>query len=220
MKREKFEWVGIIIAALVYSAMVLGLMMSGLRSCVAEADESAVKNVSFPAFERSVVDSTSVRVLEGAGIENTPVEPVEPPKLYTERDAVVLAKTVWGEARGVPAQTLSGGTASTECQWAAVVWTILNRFDAGYADTIADVAAAPKQFHGYKESYPVEEDILELVIDVLDRWNAEKNGESDVGRVLPADYLWFGGDGTYNYFRNEYRGGNRWDWELGDPYAA
>lgn len=217
MKKEILYWVSIVVGVLIYSTMIFACMLAGLRSCVAEEVDAVVVNVPFPAFEGPVVDSVSARVLEDVGIE---IPVVEPPKLYTEYDAVVLAKTVWGEARGVKLQTLSGGTASTECQWAAVVWTILNRFDAGYEDTIAGVAMAPKQFHGYKESFPVDEDILAVVYDVLDRWNAEKLGEEDVGRVLPAGYLWFGGDGKHNYFRDEYRGGHRWDWSLGDPYAV
>lgn len=144
------------------------------------------------------------------------VEPVEWPKLYSDEDAVALAKSFWGEARGVG----NNGVVSGKCQIAAVGWCILNRYDAGYEDSIVEVCAAPGQFHGYKASYPVDEELLALAYDVLDRWNAEKHGETEVGRVLPSDYFWFGGDGKYNHFRNEYRGGVRWDWSMTDPYGA
>ena len=144
------------------------------------------------------------------------VEPVEWPKLYTDEDAVALAKTLWGEARGVK----NNGVVSGKCQIAAVGWCILNRYDAGYEDSIVEVCAAPGQFYGYKVSHPVDEELLALAYDVLDRWNAEQHGEIDVGRVLPSDYYWFSGDGKVNRFRDAWKGGNKWDWSLADPYAA
>lgn len=150
--------------------------------------------------------------------QNAPIEPVEAPewpKLYTDEDAVALAKTLYGEARGVRSNGIVSGTA----QKAAVIWCVLNRYDAGYEDSIVEVCAAKGQFAGYSPSFPVWDDLLELSYDVLDRWNAEKHGETDVGRVLPAEYLWFSGDGKYNHFRDAYRTSNRWDWSLGDPYA-
>ena len=143
------------------------------------------------------------------------VEPVEWPKLYTDEDAVALAKTLYGEARGVHNNGIVSGTA----QKAAVIWCVLNRYDVGYEDSIVEVCAAKGQFVGYSKSHPVWDELLELSYDVLDRWNAEKHGETDVGRVLPAGYLWFSGDGEYNHFRNEYRTSVRWDWSLEDPYV-
>lgn len=145
-----------------------------------------------------------------------PVEAPEWPKLYSDEDAVALAKSFWGEARGVK----DNGIVSGKCQIAAVGWCILNRYDAGYENSIVEVCAAPGQFAGYSPSHPVDEELLDLAYDVLDRWNAEKHGETEVGRVLPSGYLWFGGDGKYNHFRNEYRTSVRWDWSLADPYAS
>lgn len=152
-------------------------------------------------------------------LENTSIDVVEAPewpKLYSDEDAVALAKTYWGEARGVK----DNGIVSGKCQIAAVGWCILNRYDAGFEDSIFEVITAEDQFHGYRADYPVEEDLLELAYDVLDRWNAEKHGETEVGRVLPAEYMWFGGDGKVNRFRDAWKGGNRWDWSLADPYGA
>jgi hypothetical protein len=59
-----------------------------------------------------------------------------------------------------------------------------------------------------------------MAVDVLTRWEREKLGEADVGRVLPADYLWFGANKSYtlNVFRNAFTGGDRWDWSYPDPY--
>ena len=169
--------------------------------------------ITEPCFEEHVTDIPE-ETSENASIE--PVEAPEWPKLYSDEDAVALAKTVWGEARGVK----DNGIVSGDCQRAAVVWCVLNRYDAGFEDSIFEVITAEDQFHGYRADYPVEEDLLELVYDVLDRWNAEQHGEIDVGRVLPAEYMWFGGDGNFNRFRDAWKGGNKWDWSLADPYAA
>ena len=140
------------------------------------------------------------------------------PRLYTDEDAIALAKMAWGEARGVPELEMNGNIVSAKCQQAAVMWTALNRYDAGYAESITAVATAPKQYHGYSVENPVEDEFLDLAYDVLDRWNRERHGETDVGRVLESDYFWFHGDGTYNWFRNEYKSSSYWNWELADTY--
>lgn len=140
------------------------------------------------------------------------------PRLYTDEDAIALAKMAWGEARGVPELEMNGNVVSAKCQQAAVMWTVLNRYDAGYAESIKAVATAPKQYHGYSVENPVEDEFLDLAYDVLDRWNRERHGETDVGRVLESDYFWFHGDGTHNWFRNEYKSSSYWNWELADTY--
>lgn len=114
-----------------------------------------------------------------------------------------------GEARGV----------SSDAEKAACVWCALNRVDHGYGDIIT-VVTTPKQFVGYNEENPVDDGLITLCIDVLTRWYAEREGQVEVGRVLPADYLWFSGDGKRNHFRNAYRGGDRWDWSLPSPYES
>ena len=139
-------------------------------------------------------------------------------RLYTDEDAIALAKMAWGEARGVPELEINGNVVSAKCQQAAAMWTALNRYDAGYAESIKAVVTAPKQYHGYSVENPVEDEFLDLAYDVLDRWNRERHGETDVGRVLESDYFWFHGDGTYNWFRNEYKSSSYWNWELADTY--
>ena len=121
-----------------------------------------------------------------------------------------IARTVWGEARGC-----------SETEQAAVIWCILNRVDSSIRympDNIIDVVTQKHQFLGYVKTFPVTEKIRELVIDVLTRWEMEKAGVENVGRVLPPEYMWFHGDGRHNHFRDAYRGGNRWDWSLDSPY--
>ena len=121
-----------------------------------------------------------------------------------------IARTVWGEARGC-----------SETEQAAVIWCILNRVDSSIRympDNIIDVVTQKHQFLGYVKTFPVTKKIKKLVIDVLTRWEMEKAGVENVGRVLPPEYMWFHGDGRHNHFRDSYRGGNRWDWSLDSPY--
>lgn len=63
-----------------------------------------------------------------------------------------------------------------------------------------------------------DDDLITLCIDVLTRWYAEREGQVEVGRVLPVGYLWFSGDSKRNHFRNAYKGGTVWDWSLPSPY--
>ena len=113
---------------------------------------------------------------------------------YSESDVELIAKTVWQEARGI----------ERKAEQAAVVWCILNRVDDDrWGDTIAEVVTAPHQF-AYDAGAPVTDELRRLAEDVLERWRREKKGETDVGRVLPAEYVFFDGDGSHNHFRREY----------------
>lgn len=171
--------------------------------------------------EEIAVDIAASEGMDDGHITGDDVE-AQWPRLYSDEDAIALAKLTWGEARGVPDLKVNGRVISTRTQQAAVMWTVLNRFDEGYEDSIIGVITAytvdkngkiHKQFHGYSEEHPVDEELLELAYDVLDRWNAEKHGETVV-RELPSGYLWFHGDGTWNWFRDAYKNGNEWDWSV------
>lgn len=124
--------------------------------------------------------------------------------------AAYIAKTVYGEAM------VCGTT-----ERAAVVWCILNRADDARDATPAGVIAVvtkPYQFHGYAADHPLLPELEELALDVIERWLDEKDGETEVGRVLPREYLFFIGDGKHNHFRTEWDGGRVWDWSLQSPY--
>lgn len=120
-----------------------------------------------------------------------------------------LAKTVWGEARGC-----------NNTQRAAVVWCILNRVDSDqFPNDIISVITAPNQFEGYNANNPVEDDIVALVIDVLDRYELEQTAVGNVGRVLPSDYYFFRSSGTgVNVFRQNFGSKTTWNWKWGTPY--
>ena len=130
---------------------------------------------------------------------------VEEMRTYSSAEVAMLAKTVYLEARGL-----------NQTEQAAVVWCVLNRVD-NWDKSIEEVVTAPNQF-AYTKYAPVKQAIVDLVIDVLDRWCAEKAGVADVGRVLDKQYMWFTGDGKHNYFRNAYMGGTIWNWTLQSPY--
>lgn len=133
------------------------------------------------------------------------------PVLWTEEEVEAVAKTVWGES------VITG----SDQEMSAVAWCILNRVDSSaYADSIMEVVTQYRQFHGYDEDNPVDEHIKGLVLDVFGRWAAEKQGQEDVGRTLPAEYLFFWGDGLHNHFTTEYQGGEKWDWSLPNPYET
>lgn len=126
-----------------------------------------------------------------------------------EDDVDILCKVLCGEAGGIDSDT----------EKAAVVWCILNRVDsARFPDTIAGVVTEPCQFDGYSEDCPVRDDLKEIVIDVLRRWNAEKDGYIMTGRVLPKEYLYFMGDGAHNHFTIEWGGSYEWGWNAFSPY--
>ena len=123
-----------------------------------------------------------------------------------EKYAVMLAKTIKIEAGGIQSKT----------EQACIAWTALNRADAQQT-TLDKILTAPNQF-AYSSKTIVRSDLLALSYDVLDRWAAERLGATDVGRVLPKDYLWYTGNGKHNFFRNSYAGHNYWNYSLPNPY--
>lgn len=129
-------------------------------------------------------------------------------KYYKESDITLISKVLYSECRGISSKT----------QKACVVWVICNRVDNGYGSTISSVVLQKNQF-AYNPNSPVHSDLYNLAKDVLERWNREKNGETNVGRVLPKNYLYFHGDGRANYFKtNSTQPYKVWDYSLPSPY--
>lgn len=129
--------------------------------------------------------------------------------MWSQAEVEAIAKTVYGEAMV---------TGSDE-EMSAVVWCILNRVDSPiYPDSIIGVITQHSQFHGYHEENPMDAGVEALVLDVLGRWEEEKQGQENVGRTLPAEYLFFWADGWHNHFTTEFQGGDEWDWSLTNPY--
>lgn len=163
--------------------------------------------------------SVSTKVLTPVKASTTPdiiEEPIVPTYniVIYENEATALAQTAWGEARGCSTMEI-----------AAVMWCVLNRVDSegyGMGHDVEYVVSFPNQFLGYSPSFPVEDRLYNLAVDVLTRWQKEKQGASaeEVGRVLPQEYLYFHGDGEQNWFRSTYEHtGEYWDWSLDNPYV-
>ena len=178
--------------------MRLGIWCLTTVCCLTACTTTAVERVVEPK-------PVLLQPVEEEEMEPLPIEEEVGPEL-NEADVEMLAKLVWGEARGCSAT-----------EQAAVIWTVLNRVDSEdpiFPDTIQKVVTQPWQFVGYHPNHPVEQDKVELARDVLTRWLT--GGE---GRVLPKEYVFFHGDGIHNHFRKEFEhNGQYWDWSLGSPY--
>ena len=112
---------------------------------------------------------------------------------FTEADVIALAQMLWGEARGCALDNQQ-----------KAVWCVLNRVDdPRFPDTIQGVLSQPSQFHGYSPNFPVWDELKEVARDVFTRWSLEKQGVT-VERELPAEYVFFTGDGIQNNFRAVY----------------
>lgn len=125
--------------------------------------------------------------------------------------ACMLAKTLYGEARGL-----------SKYDQSLVCWCVFNRYDNGrFGDTLADVITAKNQFYGYKAHHPVDDNLYKLAVDCLLRWQAEKYSVGDVGRTLPKEYLYFSGDGKRNWYRTAYEKSKRktFQFDTRNPYS-
>lgn len=134
--------------------------------------------------------------------------PLEP--FWTEEEVSYLTKTVYGSA----------GVVESKTEQSAVVWCILNWCDLEGQSIIYEVTY-PNRFQGYRANNPEPEEIRNLVIDVLERWQRERAGATNVGRTLPPDYYFFVGDGERNHFRTDWEAPYvTWNWSLPSPYDS
>ena len=173
------------------------LLLSPTVFSIAEAaNKTGFKNISFSPIVVTPTLSGKLEYTQSTQAYTVPVEDIER-----------MSKTVWGEARGC-----------TPIEQAAVVWCILNRVDdPRWPSTIEEVCIT-SQFNGYNPDNPIDPDIYTLTLDVYVRWVREHTGERDVGRVLPASYCFFYGDGKHNHFQESFGADEVWDWSLPSPY--
>ncbi len=193
-------------AALTAGILLVSLLLAWVLTACSQQAET-VEVVAVETYDMSyVVPTETLPLAELICLSAEPAEEVE----ETPEEAIYIAKMLVGEA---------SGCSTTE--QAAAIWCAINRVESDdpfYPDEIIGVITQEGQFHGYDEDNAVLSHFVELAVDVLERWELEQSGVVSVGRVLPSDYLWFHGDGTHNYFRNEYIGGDEWDWSLESPY--
>lgn len=170
-----------------------------LTACVLHSDRPQVESVSdaLPVSTAAQVPATGVAVSDSTTTEsNTPfAETSETP--LTNSDVTMLAKMVWGEARGCAPE-----------EQRLVVWTVLQRVDAGGVfaqyDTIEAAVTAPGQFVGYNENHPVDPDIYNLCLEVLSDWQSGAEPPTHEIYAPTAPYYFFDGDGRHNWFREEW----------------
>lgn len=213
---------------LFFISIIIGAVTGAFRDGP-QLDETSTQNavpaLIVPDISQKVNDSLR-RISAGAATENIVtykadkllyIAPPEAKEYIVDKKIVTMfAQMIWGEGRGIYSIT----------EQAAIAWCPLNRVDSdlSYMPDAIELVLTPDQFHGYRPWYPTVDDFgrdLEaLAEDVLIRWMKEKDGQADVGRVLPTEYLYFSGKDGHNVFRTEYRGGTRWDWSLPSPYES
>lgn len=132
-----------------------------------------------------------------------------PEYIFTDAEVDALARLLYGEALNCTVEGQAG-----------VVWCVLNRMDdERFPSNVIDVITQYNQFFGYRKSNPVLPELVEVVEDVLMRYNVEQSGIVDnPGRVLPREYVFFSGDGNQNYFTVTYAARDVWDWSAWSPY--
>ena len=201
-----------IVGMIIFCTLVAIPTMVNLRTLNQDLGElkTSLGDLEAQQEELQIQVSHKLEAKQKAQTQQTPV--VNSGQVYkaTQEEIETLAKIVYREARGI----------KEDSHKAAVVWCILNRVDDGYwGDSIVEVATYPNAFAWVPDT-PVDEELVDLVVDVITRWNQEKQGLSDVGRTLPKDYLYFTGDGSYNRFTKEWGSTDYWDWSLPDPYNS
>lgn len=207
---------------------ILIIMMSVMLVCVAvtpasaEWTETQVKSHTIATMARSmgladdnpiIAEASRIWWMEQQAVEQAEAEAKAEFLQSYHNEAVMIAKVMYCEAKGI----------SSKRELSMIAWTILNRFDnGGFGSTIPDIITARNQF-AYRSSAPTVNqcgiDLLSLAEDVLLRWQAEREGEVNVGRTLPKGYCFYWGDGHHNYFRTSDRGkGYLWFEGYGNPY--
>ena len=140
--------VGFFISLLIVCTVLISLGME------VEAEKDQLKD-EIDSFKAIIVNSSSEETIENKEV-----------MYYSDNDAMLLAKVTYLEARGIENKT----------ELACVMWTILNRVDAGYG-TIEEVITAPNQFAYSPDANTVTDhgvNLVELAYDVLARWNSER----------------------------------------------
>lgn len=178
----------------------------------ADLAEDPLKGIG-DAVKNASIGSTNIA---DASASSSEVGTKTPPLVrYTNDDVVKMAKTMYGEARGLIKKEI-----------ACVGWCILNRVDdSRFPSTISRVITAKYQFSGWNAKHPTTSDrgydLIELARDVCNRWSWEKAGQASVGRVLPPGYCWFKGFSGHNWFRkdNKAQAAGAWDYSWPSPYG-
>ena len=203
-------YVGVMLAAVAVFILIISSVSGAANSAdltePSLTDEAVEGATQQPSVAAPV--ETATKMLYTSPLTEEPEPEPTIPKLASESDIYLIACTIWGEAEGVP----------NRAEQAAVAWCVLNRVD-NRGKSIEEIVLAPNQFFCRNECTYVPPYFTALAEDVVNRWEREHAGFTDVGRTLPREYEYFVGDGwQHNYFSIEWRSKEYWDWTLPDPY--
>lgn len=195
------------ICTVIYCAIVVSYSFSNFLSLSASAETPPAIEILEPAepVEQLVCFSPEIPVI----VTKAHYDAINNDLAALSYEVEVLSKILYREARGM----------DDVSHIAAVAWCVLNRVDnPRFADNILDVVWAEDQFC-WIEDTPLTDSCNFFAEDVITRWLLEKYKYTDVGRVLPREYLYFyrGSDGL-NCFTATWRGDEIWDWSLPSPY--
>lgn len=138
-----------------------------------EADSPCGQDQALPAPTLEEAERDKLDAPAAATLTPTPA-----PYIPDETEVEMLARLIWGEARGIP----------SDMHKAAVVWCVLNRVDAeGWPDTVAEVVTQPHQFAGYSPDYPATEEFKAIAADVLIRWERENGKAARLAASFPLN---------------------------------
>ena len=145
--------------------------------------------------ESTQYEETAVVATESLSVAQEEEEVQEGPlPLYSQEEVALVAKTIYGEARGC-----------SDAEKRLVAWCICNRVDDGtWGDTIEDIVTYPNAFHGYDDSWPEDSECVKVAQDVLAEWRTGREADVLEPYATTSEYLYFGGDGEHNWFREEY----------------
>ena len=162
----------------------MSVQLSAATQTITELNiEITELNIEITEYKNTIAEQQAI-------IDNYESEQFNYTYSITDSEIDMIAKTVYGEARGLNAYEQS-----------LVIWCILNRVDEKtWGSTITKVITAKNQFHGYSSTYPVTEEIRNLVEDVVIRWQLEKEYGRDFGRTLPKGYTYFHSSNGHNAF--------------------
>ena len=120
-----------------------------------------------------------------------PALPQAPELDLARNELEMLAKLVWGEARGCSPE-----------EQRLVVWTVFQRVDAGLGgSSIETVITAENQFAGYHASLPVDPDIYALVAEEAEKWRSGEEAPTHELYAPDLPYYYFSGRNGRNWFR-------------------
>ena len=195
MRRQRFA-----------AAVIAAIVIIALASFIPRSGSKADKPLILPSTSPHIAEEQHYDEVTDPTFTGYPeAQQYEPDAAEVE----ALARMLYGEARGI----------ASDMEKAACVWCVLNRVDdPRFPDTVLEVLEAPYQFSGYKADYPVIPEFAEIAADVLTRYQAERDGDTGAGRVLPAEYVFFTGDGKNNHFTAEWKNGIAYQWTLTNPY--